>query len=199
MIRIELDLSHFQISLFSKPRSDFSRVILKLFTTLFHRFSIAFCTRPTGSDCGYAAILLLIYAMVYLPIGFGFGFLEVEIQSAWITIIGVAIGAFFNPAIGEELVFRVFMIPHPTEEMNAVLRRFFILFSWIAFVVYHPLNPLGEPFFSSAVFLVGAGLLGIVCTLSYLRSGSLWTPVAMHWLIVVVWLLVFGGLEKFTH
>ncbi|XGV98198.1 MAG: CPBP family glutamic-type intramembrane protease [Leptolyngbya sp. BL-A-14] len=40
-------------------------------------------------------------------------------------------------------------------------------------------------------------MLGIICTLSYLKSGSLWMPVVMHWVIVVSWLLIFGGLEKF--
>ncbi len=47
-----------------------------------------------------------------------------------------------------------------------------------------------------AVFLVLAALLGIICSLAYIQSGSLWTPVMIHWLLVVVWLLLLVGYRK---
>jgi len=71
----------------------------------------------------------------------------------------------------------------------------------VMFVVYHPLNALSffsqglETFFNSA-FLLLATLLGITCSIAYLQSGSLWTPVVIHWLAVVVWLLFLGGYRK---
>jgi predicted Abi (CAAX) family protease len=38
-------------------------------------------------------------------------------------------------------------------------------------------------------FLVQVTLLGLACSLAYLVSGSIWPPVLIHWLTVVVWLL----------
>jgi predicted Abi (CAAX) family protease len=69
------------------------------------------------------------------------------------------------------------------------------------FIVYHPLNalsffPKGLKTFFNWVFLVLAALLGIICSIAYLQSGSLWTPVVIHWLAVVIWLLLLGGYGK---
>jgi predicted Abi (CAAX) family protease len=41
--------------------------------------------------------------------------------------------------------------------------------------------------------LFSALLLGLICTIAYWQSGSWWVPVAMHWLVVFVWLMFFGG------
>ncbi|NJL41446.1 MAG: CPBP family intramembrane metalloprotease [Leptolyngbyaceae cyanobacterium SM1_4_3] len=67
----------------------------------------------------------------------------------------------------------------------------------MAFVCDIPYASLCSYIFQNACLLIGAALIGTVCTVSYLRSGSIWLPVVLHWLIVVAWLLVFGGLEKF--
>jgi predicted Abi (CAAX) family protease len=73
--------------------------------------------------------------------------------------------------------------------------------SLFLFVVYHPLNALsffsrGIETFFNRIFLTLAALLGMLCSLTYLQSGSLWTPVVIHWLVVVVWLLLLGGYRK---
>lgn len=54
--------------------------------------------------------------------------------------------------------------------------------------------PIG--FLFNLVFLLLAALLGFVCSVAYLQSGSLWTSVVIHWLAVVVWLLLLGGYKK---
>jgi predicted Abi (CAAX) family protease len=41
-----------------------------------------------------------------------------------------------------------------------------------------------------------AALLGVVCEIAYLKTGSLWSPAAIHWLVVAVWLTVLGGYRK---
>jgi len=38
-----------------------------------------------------------------------------------------------------------------------------------------------------------AGLLGAACTGAYARTGSIWPPVAIHWLTVVLWKVLFAG------
>ncbi len=163
---------------------------------LFRRISTAFLTVPKRRDWWDAIALLILFALVYLPIGFGLGFLKVEIQSSWQTLLGVTFSALFMPGLNEELGFRALLIPHPTEAISLRKRWFSIGFSWVLFLLYH-VHPLTPLFFKTPAFLIGAGLVGIVCTVSYLRSGSIWLPIFMHWLIVVVWLLGLGGLARF--
>lgn len=152
-------------------------------------------TGLSRKDWQTIAGLLVIYSVIYLPIGLGSGFLKVAIRAD--ALLGVLVGAFISPAFSEELVFRVLPIPHKTEHCAIAVRCLSMFLSWIAFIVYHPLNPFGEAFFGDWVFLIGAGLLGAACTIAYVQSGSFWAPVLIHWLAVSVWLLVFGGLERF--
>ena len=35
--------------------------------------------------------------------------------------------------------------------------------------------------------------LGLACTLTRVRSGSIWPGVVIHWGVVVAWLALFGG------
>jgi uncharacterized protein len=87
-------------------------------------------------------------------------------------------------------------VPHRTEPMRPLMRRSWMILSWLLFVFYH-LPPWTPVFFKTPVFLMGAGLVGLVCTLSYAQSRSIWTAVFIHWTIVVVWLLLLGGLARF--
>ena len=105
------------------------------------------------------------------------------------------------PALIEELVFRVLLLPRTTENLPIGLVWFWVGISLVLFIVYHPLNaisffPSGRDTFFNLIFLTLAGLLGFVCSLAYLQSGSLWTPVFIHWLVVAVWLLLLGGYGK---
>lgn len=165
---------------------------------ILHRVATATLTLPTKQDWLQSVGLLGIHALIYLPIGFGMGFLHVQVQSDWRTIVGVLTATFFMPGVLEELLFRVLLIPHPTENHAKSVRYFWIALSWLLFLIYH-LPPYTPDFFKTPAFLLGAGSLGAVCTLSYLKSGSLWTSAVIHWLVVAVWLLVLGGLEKFQN
>lgn len=163
---------------------------------LFRRLAAAFFTIPRAKDWVQAVGLLLLFALVYLPIGFVLGFLKLDVQSSWQTITSVVAGAFFMPSLLEELGFRVLLLPHPTESISPSKRWVLSILSWLLFAAYH-LHPFVPSFFRTTAFLLGAGLLGIICRVSYLKSGSVWIPVIMHWLIVVAWLLLCGGLERF--
>ncbi len=172
-------------------------MILRFVRKISDRFRFAVCTRLHQSDWLYALLLLGLYGLIYLPIGFASGFLKLEPR--WNALLGVTIATFFSPGLTEESVFRVLLIPHRSEPVMPYKRWVWTILSWLAFVIYHPLNPGGRSFFSSPIFLLGAGLLGMICTSSYLRSGSLWIPVILHWFIVVIWLVMLGGLEKFSN
>jgi predicted Abi (CAAX) family protease len=166
------------------------------------RLRLATSTIPNLEAWLYAAALLLVFTVIALPIGFWWGFLQLEVLTeSWKTIIGIIATSFLMPAVTEELVFRVFLLPHPIEKASVSVLWLWGCISLVLFVVYHPLNALsffskGRKTFFNWVFLLLAALLGVVCSLTYLQSGSLWIPVAIHWLVVVVWLLVLGGYRK---
>jgi predicted Abi (CAAX) family protease len=47
--------------------------------------------------------------------------------------------------------------------------------------------------FYDPVFLGLSTIFGVFCSVAYLRSGSIWPSVLMHWAVVVAWKLWFGG------
>lgn len=163
---------------------------------LVQRLIAALLTIPSAKDWGVAIALLLIFTLIYLPIGLKLGFLKFGLPPSWQTVIGVSAASFFMPGVLEELMFRGLLIPRTTEALTSRQNWFWVVLSWLLFIAYH-LHPFTPAFFKGIAFLSGAGLLGIACTLSYLQSQSIWTAVFIHWLIVVVWLLLFGGLAKF--
>ncbi len=169
---------------------------------VFSRLIEALTTFPSGWGWLISVALLLVYALVALTFGWQRGFIKrssVAVPRA--TLLTVACGAILTPALLEEIVFRALLVPHPSE---SVLPQTTILWSGISlvlFIVYHPLNALtayrnGNPTFMQPTFLILAALLGVACTLTYLLTSSLWPGVIFHWLVVVVWLLWLGGLER---
>jgi predicted Abi (CAAX) family protease len=114
----------------------------------------------------------------------------VDLPSALIA----AIILFFIPALAEELVFR------------SILLSWFASFSqrlgnWLSiglYVLWHPLQALtfGPPWsaiFLQPSFLFATFILGIILTHIRIVSQSLWPVIAIHWLLVVVWKLMFAG------
>ncbi len=105
------------------------------------------------------------------------------------TMSTIFITAFFIPALGEELVFRGWL--RANEPLVAGL-------SMIAFVLWHPLqvllgSPFAHPAFIEPGFLALVAVLGFACTLSRLRSGTIWAGVVIHWGASVAWLTLFAG------
>jgi uncharacterized protein len=161
-----------------------------------YRIKTAIVTIPRSKDWRYALILLGLFGVIYLPIGFATGFLTIAPRLNPGLVVTIMGSALLMPGISEEFVFRVLLMPHRTEPMRPLMRRFWMVLSWVLFLLYH--LPTWTPaFFKMPVFLIGAGLVGIVCTLSYRQSRSIWTAVFIHWTIVVVWLLLLGGLARF--
>lgn len=157
---------------------------------------------PTLQHWLVIAAMLVIYSIIAIPLGFKLKFLHLQIWSAnWIDKCWLIWRCLFLPAIVEELFFRVLLLPHPLENANWLQWSLWGIGSLLLFVFYHPLNAktffkAGFPTFFNPVFLGLAALLGIICTVAYALTGSLFVVVVIHWVVVVVWLIVFGGIEK---
>lgn len=130
-------------------------------------------------------------------------FLVVLLAGAWAASDGVIkldpvdrsqmatiwLSAFLAPSLLEELVFRGWL-PRGAP-LPAIL-------SFCAFVLWHPLQvvlnlPFARPEFLKPGFLMVVATLGFACTLTRVRSGSIWPGVVIHWGVVVAWLALFGG------
>ena len=105
---------------------------------------------------------------------------------SFLILAAVAVVA---PSLVEELVFRGALQPGRVASPAALAAS---ALSLAAFILWHPIQVwtgwfTGQAVFLEPGFLVMAGLLGLACTISVHRSGSLWPSVAMHWVVVVVW------------
>jgi uncharacterized protein len=160
---------------------------------------LAFKTFPTRETWRWCVGLFGVYTLCALMIGLWTGFCRLELMkaSAW-TIAATPIGLLVMPSLVEEFFFRAVLLPHPVEAISPRTKFFWASVSLMAFVVSHPINGLvsRRVVFLDPVFLVLATLLGIVCTLTYLKSGSIWLPILFHWLTVVVWIMFLGGWQK---
>ena len=163
---------------------------------LLYRLRASTQSMPSRTSWMWATVALCGYVVMYLPFGLSVGFLKFQPELNPGRWLSVAFGSLLMPGLSEELMFRVLLIPHPTEPMPPLVRQRWIFGSWVLFILAH-LPPWTPRFFHEMPFLLGSGLLGILCTLSYLQSRSIWTAVLIHWAIVVQWLLVWGGLETF--
>jgi predicted Abi (CAAX) family protease len=151
---------------------------------------------PRAGEWLLSALLLLAFVTVAVPLGLGAGFLGWEWHTPADKLPLLALRALFTPALLEETIFRVLPNPHPHESCSraGVARRAFL--SLAAYVLVHPLValllPELRPVFQHPVFLLLVALLGAVCLFAYRLSGSLWPPVAIHWLVVTGWLSLGG-------
>jgi predicted Abi (CAAX) family protease len=157
---------------------------------------------PSWSEWGITGLLLLGYGAIALPIGLSQQFLAFKLwpASGWQYLL-LAIRLFLMPALVEEFVFRVLLLPSPSLGMVGPVWLAWAAFSLILFIVYHPLNAKtfykpGHPTFFNPIFLLLTGLLGAVCTIDYLLVGSLLAIAVLHWLVVTAWLTLLGGMAK---
>ena len=109
-------------------------------------------------------------------------------------LLRLALVAFIAPAFGEELLFRVLLLPPPGEP--APVSR--IAFSAALFVLWHPPQVLlFGPHWAAVVlnpgFLAAVAVLGVALARLYSRTGSIWPCVILHWTAVVAWKGLLGG------
>ncbi|MGL5833494.1 MAG: CPBP family glutamic-type intramembrane protease [Waterburya sp.] len=154
--------------------------------------------------CANWTILLValgIYGLFTLTLGLVSSFLQWNLCRSFTTIVRITVTSLVAPAMLEEIVFRGWLLPDPGDDLffDTYIPR--ATLSLFLFIVYHPLNastffPQGKETFFDPIFLTLAAALGIICTITYYQTDSLWLPILIHWLTVVIWLLCFGGLAK---
>lgn len=172
---------------------------IPILSTVIIRLWAGLVTLPTLAGWLFTLQLLVGYAVVALTIGFKSGFLRFNpVHDKLGENIRAGIFLFFMPALVEEIGFRLLLIPHPIETATSSNIYIWSLLSLSLFIVYHPFNArtfykLGNPTFMDWRFLTLTGLLGGVCTISYLATGSIWSAVVIHWLVVSAWLKFLGG------
>jgi predicted Abi (CAAX) family protease len=176
---------------------------LPLLSTIALRLWAGIVTLPTLG--GWLATLGLLgaYSLAAISIGLKSGFLTLNRQFGTLNLllgqnIRSLLYLLFLPAIFEEILFRLLLIPHSIETAISSDIYLWSAISLALFIFYHPVNALtfyqvGHPTFMDWRFLTLTGLLGIVCTTAYLLTGSIWAAVVIHWIVVVTWLKVFGG------
>jgi predicted Abi (CAAX) family protease len=169
---------------------------------LFSRLIEAVIAIPAWKNIGITLLSLAGYGFLALSWGKRQGFLRWQpAYSRTQDYLRLGLHTLFAPGLIEELLFRVWLIPHPTEAVSLLAGLGWAALSLGVFVVYHPLNaltfyPAGRPTFMQAPFLILATGLGVVCTFVYTQTGSLWLITLVHWLVVYIWLGWLGGLGR---
>jgi predicted Abi (CAAX) family protease len=156
-------------------------------------------TKPSKPDILFSITVTLIYASIALPVGLLTGFLKLHIlEMSTVRMVLLPVSLLVMPSFLEEIFFRALILPHKTRTCGASKKVFLSLFSILAFIVWHPLNAVtintaAYPIFTNPVFLVLATFMAVACTITYLKSGSVWIPVLIHWATVMVWVFFLGG------
>lgn len=141
-------------------------------------------------------------ALICVPLGLQTGFLRFTVpRLSALKMTGVLVACFLFPALAEELCFRVMPLAHASEQSALNIQILWGVLSLFAYVLYHPLNGAtlyrrSLPTMTNPVFLFSTVTLGVACSISYWQSGSIWTAVAIHWTVVVTWLLLLGGYAR---
>jgi len=112
------------------------------------------------------------------------------------TILRLAVVAVVAPALGEELLFRVTLLPRPRPGAGLPLAP--VALSVALFVLWHPLQVIVFGFdWARTVldpwFLAAVAAFGVAAARLYWRTGGIWPSVALHWLVVVGWKALLSG------
>jgi CAAX protease family protein len=136
---------------------------------------------------------LIVFATAATAVSLATGLAHWSPRELWL-ISFLALRAFFVPALGEELVFRAGLVPTAGESARPA---FWIAVSTLLFGLWHVTETVFLPgsaqTFLRIDFLALALFLGLLCAILRFRSGSIWTAVALHWIVVIAWQGWFGG------
>jgi predicted Abi (CAAX) family protease len=131
---------------------------------------------PPGNGAAAAGVL---------AVGLPLGAIAIGLRQGWKR------GLLLLPAIGEELVFRVLLLPSALEGVSLLAMVPWMALSVGLFVAWHGIGirrrRSGQPHLHRATpaALLRLTLLGTACALAFTLSGSLWPPVWIHWLALV--------------
>lgn len=106
------------------------------------------------------------------------------------TLLAVLL-AILSPALWQEILFRVLLLPHPTEGVTPVMIGLWTVISLGLWLAYHALRL--RPRASGPHLLANLAcpaVVGLLATVIYLATGSLWIGTGFHW---GTWWLSQGG------
>lgn len=153
-------------------------------------------------------LLLSGYCSIAIPASLHWGLASLETIQVWWNLqlyayglrlrnnrraIALMVGLLLWLLI-EEILFRVAVIPSVWEQMPVRQWWLMALSSWLLSILKYPwiYGQLNSLFKKPRLWFLGT-LLELFCTLTYVFCNSLWLTLLFHWLIVVLWLLPFGG------
>ncbi len=138
--------------------------------------------------------LVPLLVLTALAIGLPAGLLSPRWPEWWMVIVVPPV-VLVVPSLAEEFLYRGVLLPRSLLSGGPLVRFGAVTAATAVFVAVHPIPPLlgvtGNDIFLDPRMLVIVAVLGYVAGYAYLRSGSLWAPVLIHWLTVVVWNLFF--------
>jgi predicted Abi (CAAX) family protease len=166
------------------------------------RFADAFAAWPTWWMVFWAGVALALYGGLAFAYGRNSGFFE--IKNGFGNPVGFVLHAvrlFFVPALVEEIIFRVVLLPHPKEGVPGWQWLLWAALSLVLFILWHwllaqTIHRSARQVLTDSRFLFLVGGLGIVLTGVYWATGSLWLVVFMHWITVLVWIYALGGKDQ---
>lgn len=156
-------------------------------------------TIPKPSDIILCCVILSIYSVIALVIGFSTKFFSFDIiQGKPIFLCILPFSMFVFPSLLEELFFRGLLLPHKKRNMPIQKIWLYSMISVVLFVLWHPVNAFtinkaAITIFTDPIFLFITTLLAVTCTVTYLKSGCIWIPVFIHWITVICWVFFLRG------
>ena len=142
-------------------------------------------------------LLTGIFTCIVVPVGCSGNLFSVQFVNSNLLYI-LPFSLFLFPAFLEESFFRGILIPNNAQEKGLKYMLQSTLLSAALFTLWHPLNALtinpgAQELFLNLYFLVIVFCLGIICSLSYIFSKSLWVTICIHWFAVLIWVVFLGG------
>ncbi|MCM1984968.1 CPBP family glutamic-type intramembrane protease [Lyngbya confervoides] len=165
------------------------------------RLARSFAVPLSGPWVGAVLLSLGMIAIGLLPFGLKSGYLQGQIARTP-PLRGLINGVklFLFPALAEEIVFRVMLLPHPTEGISPASWLAWAALSIGLFVIYHwglsQVRPEAGEALRDRRFLLMVVWFGLILTLLYGFTGSLWAVTVVHWVVVLGWIYGFGGYQR---
>jgi predicted Abi (CAAX) family protease len=166
------------------------------------RFADAVTTWPSWGMVLLGACALVLYGVFALQYGQGSGFLQRQTALGHPVQVGLhAVRLFFIPALLEEIIFRVALLPHPVEGVPGWRWLLWGIVSCVLFILWHVLlaktiHRNARAVLTDSRFLILMGWLGLTLTGVYWITGSLWLVTFMHWIVILVWIYALGGKDR---
>ncbi len=128
-------------------------------------------------------------AVILLPVFFGFASLEWKSSPQWASLLFVSVVLIFG-AFGEELLFRGY-------GFQALVKTFGPFSTLLPISIVFGLMHAGNPS-ATLLGIVNTVLWGVLLGFAYVRTGSLWLPIGLHYGWNLVLPLFGSNLSGFT-